>query len=57
MLSALLRLPEVVTPTNDILNENDFVEFKKVLLAAIGELNLHRENEGAVLENDYLFNA
>jgi uncharacterized protein (TIGR00255 family) len=54
VLSALLRLPEVVTPTNDILNENDFVEFRKVLLAAIGELNLHRENEGAVLENDLI---
>jgi len=52
VLSALLRLPEVVTPTNDILNENDFEEFKKVLLSALGELNKHREEEGSSLEKD-----
>ncbi|MBK7884721.1 MAG: YicC family protein [Chitinophagaceae bacterium] len=54
VLSALLRLPEVVTPTNDILNENDFVAFKKVLLTAIEELTLHRINEGAVLKQDLI---
>jgi len=52
VLSALLRLPEVVTPTNDVLNENDFVEFKKVLQSAIDELNRHRVEEGASLEKD-----
>ena len=52
VLSALLRLPEVVTPTNDVLNENDFTEFKKVLVAALNELNKHREEEGAILQND-----
>jgi uncharacterized protein (TIGR00255 family) len=52
VLSALLRLPEVVTPANDVLSENDFEEFKKVLLAALDELNKHREEEGASLEND-----
>ena len=39
VLSALLRLPEVVTPSNDFLNDNDFEEFKKVLQAALDELN------------------
>lgn len=52
VLSALLRLPEVVTPVNDYLNENDFAEFKKVLQAALDELNKHREEEGAMLEKD-----
>jgi uncharacterized protein (TIGR00255 family) len=52
VLSALLRLPEVVTPTNDILNENDFEEFKKVLQSALDELNKHRGEEGASLQND-----
>lgn len=52
VLSALLRLPEVVTPTNDVLAENDFAEFKKVLAAAIDELNNHRMKEGAILEAD-----
>ena len=54
VLSALLRLPEVVTPTNDVLNENDFVEFNKVLIAALSNLNQHRTEEGAGLEKDLI---
>jgi uncharacterized protein (TIGR00255 family) len=54
VLSALLRLPEVVTPTNDVLDENDFKEFSKVLLAALKDLNLHRIEEGSSLEKDLL---
>ena len=54
VLSALLRLPEVVTPTNDVLNDKDFEEFKKVLQTALSELNKHREEEGASLENDLI---
>ena len=54
VLSALLRLPEVVTPSNDFLNDNDFEEFKKVLQAALDELNRHREEEGASIEKDLL---
>jgi len=54
VLSALLRLPEVVTPTNDILNDTDFEEFKNVLQAALTDLNQHRLDEGASLENDLI---
>lgn len=54
VLSALLRLPEVVTPSTEILNENDFGEFSKVLVSALKELDLHREEEGASLEKDLL---
>jgi uncharacterized protein (TIGR00255 family) len=54
VLSALLRLPEVVTPANDYLSESDFAEFKKVLMAATEELNQHRIEEGASLEKDLL---
>lgn len=52
VLSALLRLPEVVTPTNDVLSETDFVDFRKVLQTALNDLNLHRVEEGSVLEKD-----
>ncbi len=52
VLSALLRLPEVVTPALDVLNENDFIEFKKVLLTAIDGLTLHRIKEGEALKKD-----
>jgi len=54
VLSALLRLPEVVTPTNDILSEPDFAEFSKVLQAALNDLNQHRGEEGASLEKDLI---
>jgi len=54
VLSALLRLPEVVTPATDVLDENNFVEFKKVLVQALNELNHHRAEEGAILQKDLL---
>ncbi len=52
VLSALLRLPEVVTPTNDFLEPGDFADFKKVLQAALTNLTQHRLDEGAVMEKD-----
>ena len=52
VLSALLRLPEVVTPATDVLSKADFDEFKKVLQAAISDINKHRVEEGAMLEKD-----
>lgn len=52
VLSALLRLPEVVTPTTDVLNENDFADFKTVLTQALEQLNKHRAEEGSILERD-----
>jgi uncharacterized protein (TIGR00255 family) len=54
VLSALLRLPEVVTPTNDVLNEGDYKQFSEVLLSALRELNMHRIEEGNSLEKDLL---
>lgn len=54
VLSALLRLPEVVTPVTDMLNETDYAAFKNVLLAALKELNEHRKEEGQILEKDLL---
>ncbi len=54
VLSALLRLPEVVTPTNDVLNEGDYKEFSEVLISALKELTIHRIEEGNSLEKDLL---
>jgi uncharacterized protein (TIGR00255 family) len=54
VLSALLRLPEVVTPTNDILSETDYADFSKVLSSALNDLNQHRMEEGTVLEKDLI---
>ena len=52
VLSALLRLPEVVSPSNEVLEENDWAELKKVIEVALKELNHHRTDEGLSLEKE-----
>src|SRR5512141_801087 len=52
VLSALLRLPEVVSPSNEILAEEDFAELKKVVGMALDELNNHRNEEGRSIETE-----
>src|SRR5215210_5232475 len=39
VLGALLRLPEVVSPSNEVLNEDDWKELRKVLEMALKDLN------------------
>ncbi|HET9057241.1 MAG TPA: YicC/YloC family endoribonuclease [Chitinophagaceae bacterium] len=55
ILSTLLKLPEVITPTGETLTDDEWIQFKKVLLAAIDDLNVHRLEEGRALESDLLF--
>ena len=52
VLGALLRLPEVVSPSNEILDENDWKELKKVIETALKELNHHRADEGKSIEKE-----
>lgn len=52
VLSALLRLPEVVTPSNEVLEESDWTDLKKVIQEALNELNHHRVDEGKSLEKE-----
>jgi uncharacterized protein (TIGR00255 family) len=54
VLSSLLRLPEVVTASTEVLDEKDFQIFSEVLRSAIKELNSHRSEEGISLEKDLL---
>ena len=54
LLSAILRLPEIVVSSNEVLDDTDWEEFKKVLLAAIADLNVHRLDEGKSIESDML---
>lgn len=54
LLSALLRLPEVVTPSTEELNTAEYEEFSQVLGEALDQLNAHRHNEGAALRKDLL---
>ncbi|HZE82866.1 MAG TPA: YicC/YloC family endoribonuclease [Puia sp.] len=54
ILSTLVKLPEVITPTGDTLTDEEWQQFEKVILSAIEELDKHRLNEGASLEADLL---
>ncbi len=54
VLSSLLRLPEVVMQSNEILEPSEFEIFKNVLLSALKDLNIHRIEEGKSLEKDLL---
>ena len=54
VLSSLIRLPEVVTPANEVLAEDDWKELEKVIESALKELNHHRLDEGKSIENELL---
>ena len=54
VLSSLLRLPEIVTPSTEVIDKKDFELFSEVLMIAIKELNEHRSEEGRSLENDLI---
>ena len=54
VLSSLIRLPEVVSPTNEVLADDDWQELKKVIESALKELNHHRVDEGKSIENELL---
>ncbi len=54
ILSTLVKLPEVITPTGDTLTDEEWKAFEKVILSAIDDLNIHRDDEGKVLAKDLL---
>jgi uncharacterized protein (TIGR00255 family) len=52
ILSTLVKLPEVITPSSETLTDADWKGFQNVLIAATDDLNLHRLDEGRSLEED-----
>ncbi len=54
ILSTLVKLPEVITPGSDTLNDKDWEEFRKILQSAIDDINQHRRNEGKSLEDELI---
>jgi uncharacterized protein (TIGR00255 family) len=54
ILSTLVKLPEVITPSSDTLTENEWEQFKAMVALAIDNLNKHRLNEGRSLEEDLI---
>lgn len=54
ILSTILKLPDVILPSTEVLGAEDWKCFEKVLKDAIAELNRHRADEGKSIESDLL---
>lgn len=52
ILSTLVKLPEVITPTSETLTDEEWNQFEKILRSAIEDLNTHRIEEGKALQAD-----
>jgi uncharacterized protein (TIGR00255 family) len=54
ILSTLVKLPEVITPSSETLNDEEWIDFKNVMYTAIDNLNRHRLNEGCIMQEELL---
>ncbi|MEK7199131.1 MAG: YicC/YloC family endoribonuclease, partial [Bacteroidota bacterium] len=54
ILSTILKLPDVITPSTEMLSDEEWKFFEKVLKEAIHQLNTHRMDEGKSIEQDLL---
>lgn len=54
ILSTLMKLPDVITPSTEILTKEEWEKFEQILRDALKALSLHREEEGKSLEADLL---
>lgn len=54
ILSTILKLPDVITPSTEMLSDEEWKFFEKVLKEAIHQLNAHRMDEGKSIERDLL---
>jgi len=52
ILSTLVKLPEVITPSTETLSDPEWQQLKQLILKAIKSLDEHRLNEGRSLEKD-----
>ena len=54
ILSTLVKMPEVIIPASETLDDKEWAQFQQVLLSAIASINQHRIDEGISLEADLL---
>lgn len=54
LLSTILKLPEVITPSTEMLTNAEWMEVSSLIKLAIDQLNKHREDEGKSIEKDLL---
>jgi uncharacterized protein (TIGR00255 family) len=52
LLSTIIKLPEVITPSSETLTDDEWKQFEGLIKVAIENLNQHRLNEGQVLKKD-----
>ena len=52
LLSTIIKLPEVITPSSETLTDQEWKQFADVVQAAIDNLNYHRIEEGKSLKTD-----
>lgn len=52
ILNALIKLPEVITPSSDTLSDEDWEQLQKLLQEAVQDLNSHRADEGRILQKE-----
>jgi uncharacterized protein (TIGR00255 family) len=52
LLSTIIKLPEVITPTGETLTDAEWQTFTGIMRSAIDDLNNHRIDEGKVLKAD-----
>ncbi|MFN2438860.1 MAG: YicC/YloC family endoribonuclease [Chitinophagaceae bacterium] len=52
LLSTILKLPEVITPSSETLTDEEWRQFKKIIEYAIENLNDHRIGEGKSLKQE-----
>ena len=54
ILSTLLKLPDVVASTSEVINDEEWAAIHALLLKAIEQIIIHRKDEGKSLEKDLL---
>lgn len=52
ILSTLLKLPDVISASTEIISEDEWKLFTGILNSAIDDLNSHRKDEGKSMEDD-----
>ena len=52
LLSTIIKLPEVITPSSDTLDNDEWNAFKAILHQAVENLNNYRLEEGRMLQQD-----
>ncbi len=54
LLSTLLKMPDVVSSTNEVISEEEWKAISNLLQSAINQLIQHRKDEGKSIEKDLL---